>query len=228
VIPVRTLTVGATEAGARGMLAFLYPGPGTERVGMGARARREARARPVFELMSDVTGADIARLCDTGPPERLARSELAPAAVFATAVAAHLALDGRGVRPAGGSVASSGWWGQAWTGSWSAAAVARSTASTGRSPPRADGGGVRSRRGGGAGRARPPAPLATAPAQGGGGMWTTRARWTPSVSYQVLVSVPVRPSAVNLRSRSRPWPSATAARTTVRTSRWKRSGCALR
>jgi hypothetical protein len=76
--------------------------------------------------------------------------------------------------------------------------------------------------------AGPPAPLAAASGQGGGGMWTTRARWRPSGSYQVRVSVPVRPSAVNLRSRSRPWPSATAARTTVSTSRWKRSGWALR
>jgi len=98
---VPTLTLGATEATTGGVLAFVYPGPGTERVGMGAWARREALTRPVFELMSDVTGTDIARLCDMGPPERLARSELAPAAVFATGVAAHLVLDGRGVRPAG-------------------------------------------------------------------------------------------------------------------------------
>src|SRR4029453_5973256 len=97
---VPTPEAGATGAGAGGVLAFLYPALGTERVGMGAWARREASARPVFELMSDVTGMDIARLCDAGPIERLAGGEPAAAAAFATGVAAHLVLESRGVRPA--------------------------------------------------------------------------------------------------------------------------------
>jgi [acyl-carrier-protein] S-malonyltransferase len=105
---VPTPEAGATGAGAGGVLAFLYPGPGTERVGMGAWARREACARPVFELMSDVTGVDVARLCDAGPIEQLAAGEPAAAAAFATGVAAHLVLESRGVRPAAVAGVSAG------------------------------------------------------------------------------------------------------------------------
>jgi [acyl-carrier-protein] S-malonyltransferase len=50
--------------------------------------------------VSDVTGLDIARLCDEGPSEQLAGSEPAAAAAFATGVAAHLVLESRGVQPA--------------------------------------------------------------------------------------------------------------------------------
>jgi [acyl-carrier-protein] S-malonyltransferase len=82
-------------------LAFLYPGQGTQRVGMGAWL---ARATPDFDdlcaLFSDLLSVDLAALCRRGPEEALRETALAQAAIFAVSAAADALLRDRGHKPA--------------------------------------------------------------------------------------------------------------------------------
>ncbi len=74
-------------------LAVLFPGQGTQEVGMGVALREvSARAREVFDLAERATGLPLKELCASGPIEELTRTRVAQVAVVATslAAAAHL------------------------------------------------------------------------------------------------------------------------------------------
>jgi [acyl-carrier-protein] S-malonyltransferase len=69
-------------------LAFIFPGQGSQKVGMGADLRE---ARPeVFDryisLAEEASGLPIRKLCDEGPQEELTRTEVAQPALFAVAL----------------------------------------------------------------------------------------------------------------------------------------------
>ena len=70
------------------MRAFIFPGQGSQSVGMGAvlaEASREARA--VFEEVDDALGQKLSRLMADGPPEELTLTENAQPAIMANAIA---------------------------------------------------------------------------------------------------------------------------------------------
>jgi [acyl-carrier-protein] S-malonyltransferase len=72
-----------------GKTAFLYPGQGSQRVGMGAdllEARPEVIDR-FFAAATDASGLDIRTLCLEGPIEELTRTEVAQPALFAISMA---------------------------------------------------------------------------------------------------------------------------------------------
>ncbi|HXH83873.1 MAG TPA: ACP S-malonyltransferase [Candidatus Tectomicrobia bacterium] len=83
------------------MIAFLFPGQGSQAVGMG-RAFHEASpaARAVFEEASAALGRDLARLCFEGPDSELALTANTQPAVLVASVAAAAACAERGLRPA--------------------------------------------------------------------------------------------------------------------------------
>jgi len=81
-------------------IAFLFPGQGSQAVGMGrafAQASPEARAR--FAAADAALGVGLTRLCFEGPLDQLTRTANAQPAVLTVSVVAAEALAAAGVRP---------------------------------------------------------------------------------------------------------------------------------
>jgi [acyl-carrier-protein] S-malonyltransferase len=80
------------------MRAWLFPGQGTQKVGMGrALFEASASARAIFERADASLGFSLSRLCFEGPQEELTLTANAQPAILTTSVAALAAL--REARP---------------------------------------------------------------------------------------------------------------------------------
>jgi [acyl-carrier-protein] S-malonyltransferase len=70
------------------MRAFIFPGQGSQAVGMGsALAEASAVARELFQEVDEALGQNLARLMAEGPPEELMLTENAQPAIMANAIA---------------------------------------------------------------------------------------------------------------------------------------------
>ena len=82
------------------MKAFVFPGQGSQSVGMGqALAQAFPEARATFDEADQVLGWRLSELIFTGPVERLTLTENTQPAILTVSVAAWRVLDARGFRP---------------------------------------------------------------------------------------------------------------------------------
>jgi len=81
------------------MRAFIFPGQGSQAVGMGAAlADASATARAVFEEVDDALGQNLSRLMAEGPADELTLTQNAQPAIMANALATLRVLGEGGVR----------------------------------------------------------------------------------------------------------------------------------
>ena len=84
----------------RGLVAFCFPGQGSLETGMGRDlVETKPEAREVFDIASDASGLDLAKLCFDTPLEEMVETELQQPALVATSLAYLAALRKRDIVP---------------------------------------------------------------------------------------------------------------------------------
>jgi [acyl-carrier-protein] S-malonyltransferase len=81
--------------------AFLFPGQGSQAVGMGKDlAERFPIARRTFDEADEALGKKLSQLCFEGPEDQLRLTENTQPAILTVSVAAWRVLDEKGIKPA--------------------------------------------------------------------------------------------------------------------------------
>ncbi|MBW1982157.1 MAG: ACP S-malonyltransferase [Deltaproteobacteria bacterium] len=93
--------LGQTGDGMKQGVVFLFPGQGSQYVGMG-RSFFETYddVRRLFQLGTDILGMDLERLCFEGPEEELVLTENVQPAITLVNIACLLVLELQGLQPA--------------------------------------------------------------------------------------------------------------------------------
>jgi [acyl-carrier-protein] S-malonyltransferase len=81
-------------------IAFLFPGQGSQTVGMGKElAENYPAARRTFEEADEALGYKLSQLCFEGPEEKLKLTEITQPAILTASIAAFRVLQKKGLKP---------------------------------------------------------------------------------------------------------------------------------
>src|SRR5271170_6467818 len=81
-------------------IAFLFPGQGSQTVGMGKElSDNHEVARRTFDEADDALGYKLSQLCFEGPEEKLKLTEITQPAILTASVAAWRVLQEKGLKP---------------------------------------------------------------------------------------------------------------------------------
>jgi [acyl-carrier-protein] S-malonyltransferase len=83
------------------VIAFIFPGQGSQKVGMGKTlADAYPICRATFQEADDALGESLSRVIFDGPDDQLTLTENAQPAILAVSIAAYRLLESRGLQPA--------------------------------------------------------------------------------------------------------------------------------
>jgi [acyl-carrier-protein] S-malonyltransferase len=81
-------------------IAFVFPGQGSQSVGMGRSVRAKfPAADSIFTEADSILGFELSRVCSDGPEDQLASTRITQPAIFTTSIAALAVLQEAGIKP---------------------------------------------------------------------------------------------------------------------------------
>ena len=100
IIPYLVNKINGLQAIRKMNIAFLFPGQGSQAVGMGKDLfEKYSVARQTFDEADEALGYNLSQLCFEGPEEQLRLTEITQPAILTASVAAWRVLDEKGIRP---------------------------------------------------------------------------------------------------------------------------------